>query len=238
MYSKTSRTYIENKDNTYSLIYGVKNPTSDQLEVIYQKKINYCNNLLLPNFSKHFTDLNKRTVLEFGSGQGIMARYMSSMFKRYICMDVCKNFLQQCAQHTEESTNIEYELVDDYYFSSNKIQKESIDIITSSHVFCHCNYYQFIIYLEKFYEYLKDGGILFFDIYNSDALSWDNATIVEHKNNFKDSFTLEFLFNPISNKIVKRELKRMGLVEVYDSSYDSPSTGWNLLGFKKVSKII
>lgn len=235
MYRDEDRAYAEDDKNTYPLIYGVNEPTSEEVEILKSNKRDYCDKILIPNFDKHLPDKSKTTVLEFGSGQGIMADYLSPLFKKYICVDINKNFLNQCKKNTSNCTNVEYRYVKDYYFNGLEVEENTVDIITSTNVFCHCNYYQFVIYLEKFYRLLKNDGILFFDILNSDTISWDHKLIVEHKKNYKRTSNLNFLMYPFSSNNVKKELFNMGFKLINDTTSDN---GFNLLGFKKTSKII
>lgn len=233
MQNSRIKTYWRDSETPYDLLYGIPNPTSEQFISIIEEKLVYCDGTYIPIINQHFKDIDKRTVLEFGSGQGIMAKYLSPKFKKYICVDVIEDFLNLCREYTKESDNVEYELLQDYYFTDFSIKNNSVDIIKSTHVFCHCNYYEFIVYFEKFYKLLKKGGIILFDIYNSDCLSWDDKIISGHKDLYKHSHILEHIFNPISSKMVKRELMKMGFEEIFDSVHEKPG-GWNLLGFKKI----
>ena len=235
MYREEDRTYAEDSKNTYPLIYGVKDPTTEEIEALKRTKREYCDNYLIPNFDKLFIDKNKRTVLEFGSGQGIMAEHISAQFKKYICVDVNNTFLDQCKDNTSNCNNVEYRYVKDYYFNGLEVEENSIDIITATNVFCHCNFYQFVIYFEKFYKLLKNDGVIFFDLLNSDDLDWSSKLIVEQKKYYQKTSNLNFIMYPFSSSVLIKQLSNIGLELIEDAKSGG---GFNVLGFKKVPKII
>jgi len=225
--------YWHSSKAPHDLLYGIPKPTKVQLKSILKEKQVYCDGTYIPIIDLHFKDKKKRTIMEFGSGEGLMAKYMSPHFKKYICVDIVDEFLELCEEHTADCKNVDYELIKDYYFSDFTIKPKSIDIITSTHVLCHCNYFELIIYFRQFYKLLKKGGIILFDIYNSDQLDWKDDIIVQHTDLYKEHHILENLFNPLSSTVLKREIMKLGFEEIFDSVHENPG-GWNLLGFKKV----
>lgn len=221
-------------NDAYSMFYGVGKDNIKEIEKIRKDKINECEILYLPIIKKEFEELSDKVVLEFGSGEGVMAKHISPMFKTYYCVDVVEDFLNICKDYTDSCKNIKYELVDDYDFTNFSIEPESIDFIIANNVFCHCNYYEFIIYFSKFYELMKKGSVVIFDLYNSDSnqFTYNDELISNFINLYKVDRVLDKLFQPISSNMIKRELTNIGFKLIYDSSHEFDRT-WNLLGFKK-----
>jgi len=227
------KTYWHSSKTPHDLLYGIPNPTKTQFKSILKEKQIYCDGTYIPIIDLHFKDKKKRTIMEFGSGEGLMAKYMSPHFKKYICVDIVDEFLELCENYTADCKNVDYELIKDYYFSDFTIKNRSIDIITSTHVLCHCNYFELSIYFQQFHKLLKKGGIILFDIYNSDQVDWDDKIIKHHTELYKEHHILENLFNPLSSTVLKKEIMKLGFEEIFDSKYEKPG-GWNLLGFKKL----
>lgn len=235
IYSKEEKAIVENPENAYQLIYGLNNPTEESIKQRIESKINVCNYYYLPFFEEHVFNKSQKTVLEFGSGFGVMANYLSPLFKKYICVDVNEYYLTECKRYTKERNNVEYFLLQDYKFNGVNLNNKSVDIIKSTNVFIHLNIYQYIIYLRKFYELLEPGGLLIFDIYDSDVLSWNDNDFSNHIENYKKQGKFTFTFKPISGKMVKEELTNMGFDLIYENLN---SNGTNILGFKKLTKIL
>jgi len=235
IYNKEERKIVENPDNAYELIYGLSNPSKETIKQRIQSKINVCDYYYLPFFNEHVSNKSQKTVLEFGSGFGVMANYLSPLFKKYFCVDVNEFYLSECKRYTEERSNVEYFLLKDYMFNGVDLSNKSVDIIKSTNVFIHLNIYQFIIYLRKFYSLLRPGGLLIFDIYDSDILSWNDNNFSNHIENYKKQGKFTFTFKPISGKMVKEELTNMGFDLIYENLN---SNGTNILGFKKRTEIL
>ena len=86
------------------LIYG----TSDDYEKIRNRKIELCDSYYLPMIKKYLNTTEDKTILDFGSGEGVMAKRLSSNFKKYYCLDI--NFLI----HSVTKYQMEYQLIDYY----------------------------------------------------------------------------------------------------------------------------
>ena len=71
------------------LIYG----TSDDYEKIRNRKIELCDSYYLPMIKKYLNTTEDKTILDFGSGEGVMAKRLSSNFKKYYCLDINEDFL-------------------------------------------------------------------------------------------------------------------------------------------------
>ena len=101
IYSKEDREIAENPDKAYQLIYGLNNPTKENLAERIKSKISICDTVYLPIINKHILNKSTKTVLEFGSGLGVMANYLSPLFKKYICIDVNKHYLSECKKYSK-----------------------------------------------------------------------------------------------------------------------------------------
>jgi cyclopropane fatty-acyl-phospholipid synthase-like methyltransferase len=218
----------------YSMFYGVKKDNIKEIEKVRKNKIRESEIIYLPIIKRELGELSDKVGLEFGSGEGVMAKHISPLFETYHCVDVVEDFLNICKNYTNSCNNIKYELINDYDFTNFSIQPESIDFVIANNVFCHCNYYEFIIYFSKFYELMKRGSIVMFDLYNSDSnqFSYNDELISNFINLYKIDGVLDRLFQPISSSMIKRELNNIGFKLIYDSSEKNDTT-WNLLGFKK-----
>ena len=235
IYSKEDREIAENPDNAYQLIYGLNNPTKENLAEKIISKLAVCDSYYIPFFNEHISNKKEKTLLEFGSGFGDMAKYLSPLFKKVICVDVNEHYLNQCRKYTKECNNIEFFLLNDYYFNGVDLKPRSIDIVKSTNVFIHLNIYEFVIYLQNFNRLLKEDGLLIFDIYDSDLFSWNHRDFSKHVNNYKKQGKLKFTFIPISGKRVKEEVVNMGFELIYE---EQNSNGTNILGFKKLKKLL
>jgi len=235
IYNKEDKKISENPENTFQLIYGLENPTEENIKNEIHSKISVCDYFYLPIINKHIPDKSIKTVLEFGSGLGVMANYLSPQFKKYICIDINKHYLSECKRYTQKHNNIEYFLLKDYFFTGVDIKNRSIDIIKATNVFIHLHLYEIIIYLNKFFYLLKEQGLLLFDIFDSDQLEWNSNIMVEHINNHKRGGNYTFAFKPISSSEVKKELNKMGLELIYEAKNGQ---GGCTLGFKKLTKIL
>ena len=126
-----------NSKSATDLLYGIETPTTEQHDSIRKEKETFCDMMYTPLIDKYFKNTHNKTFLEFGSGEGLMAKYMSHRFKKYICVDVITDFLELCKDMTSDCKNIEYELLENYYFTDFTVKDESVDIIISNNVFCH-----------------------------------------------------------------------------------------------------
>ena len=225
--------FIKTTD-AHSMFYGIEKEEAVNLVKIRKEKVHEVKTLYLPIIKKSLTSFRHKTVMEFGSGEGVAAKFLSPMFKEYYCVDVIEEFLEICKDYTISCENIKYELLKDYYFTDFSLKSESVDLIIANNVFCHCNYYEFIIYFSKFYELMKDDSIVIFDLYNSDSevFTHKDNSISNFVNLYKKDNVLDRLIQPISSDMIKRELSNIGFSLIYDSG-NTENTSWNLLGFKK-----
>ena len=154
----------------YLLLYGQTD--NSEIEQVRKQKRRHSNFYLraikraikLHSFNPK---LEEQTILEFGSGEGLMVDLLAPLFKRYYCLDISSLFLDMCMDRNKSHKNVEYRVISDYNFSKITIPDDSIDVIISSAVFCHCNFYEFIIYFKKFYELLSTNGIVILDFIES-----------------------------------------------------------------------
>ena len=158
------------------LIYG----TSDDYDKIRNRKIELCDSYYLPMIKKYLNTTEDKTILDFGSGEGVMAKRLSSNFKKYYCLDINEDFLKLCKDYNKNSTNVEYKLVKDLDLD---IELSTIDVIISHAVFELMDSIPFLDYIQKFYNVMKKDSVLFFDF-------WDTTDKFKD-DRFNPSFTMK-----------------------------------------------
>lgn len=123
------------------------------------------------HFEKRLGLSGDQTVLELGSGFGVMAKHYASKVKKIICCDIYQNMLDFAAQLNRDSKNIEYVKINSYDLSV--IPESSIDTVYSTGVFIHFNIYDTNLYLKEFKRIIKNGGRLVFNIKNENRIEKD-----------------------------------------------------------------
>ena len=108
------------------------------------------------------------TVIEIGSGIGIMAAWLAPKVKQLYCCDVSKSFLKIAENECRELSNVSFHLTKS--FKLDFVEDASIDSIFANCVFIHLNIYEIFLYFKEFNRVLKKGGKVWFDIANSDEL--------------------------------------------------------------------
>ena len=197
------------------LIYG----TSDDYEKIRNRKIELCDSYYLPMIKKYLNTTEDKTILDFGSGEGVMAKRLASNFKKYYCLDINEDFLKLCKDYNKNSTNVEYKLVKDLDLD---IELSTIDVIISHAVFELMDSIPFLDYIQKFYNVMKKDSVLFFDF-------WDTTDKFKY-DRFNPYFTMKKLE-------VKNWLDEMGFECIEDTQYSHAykrETQMSYMGFRKV----
>jgi ubiquinone/menaquinone biosynthesis C-methylase UbiE len=120
------------------------------------------------NFEKRLSLSGDETLLELGSGFGVMAKHLSTKVKKVICCDIYKEMLDFAAHLNSESKNIDYLKINS--FDLTAISDDSIDTVYSTGVFIHFNIYDTNMYLKEFKRIIKNGGKLLFNIKNENRL--------------------------------------------------------------------
>lgn len=117
----------------------------------------------------HLNLKENATVVEIGSGLGIMANWMASKVAHVHCCDVSASFLEVAKEECKNQKNTSFHLLkkNNLEFAAN----ESIDAVYSYNVFIHLNLYDIFMYFRDFKRALKVGGKVWFDIANADLFS-------------------------------------------------------------------
>ncbi len=205
--------------DSLELIYG----TSDDYEKIRNRKRRLCDSYYLPMIKKYLNTTEDKTILDFGSGEGVMAKHLSSNFKKYYCLDINEDFLKLCKDYNKNSTNVEYKLVKDLDLD---IELSTIDVIISHAVFELMDSIPFLDYIRKFYNVMKKDSVLFFDFYDT-----------TEKFKETDKFPAGYPYNTMKKLEVKNWLDEMGFECIEDTQYSyayKRETQLSYLGFRKI----
>lgn len=110
---------------------------------------------------------NDDTVLDLGSGMGLIAKEIAMKVKEIYCMDISKSFLKIAEQECGQLQNIHFKFItaDTFKHFKNYFTK-----IYSTGVFIHLNLYQIYEYFKIFKDALKKAGLVYIDIYDTDHL--------------------------------------------------------------------
>lgn len=109
-----------------------------------------------------------QTLLDLGSGFGVLAKYVSERAEKVICCDIYREMLLFAERLNVDRNNIEYVEIKNYDLSP--IAENSIDTLYSTGLFIHFNMYDANLYLKEFTRVLKNGGKLVLNIKNENKL--------------------------------------------------------------------
>ena len=110
-----------------------------------------------------FTEAQKQgqkqfgTVLEYGSGDGRIARFMSAKCNEFICADIAESVLNLARQQLTERfglDNVRYSLIE-----SLESQENFADFVYSSQVIQHNPPHEQKQIMANIYRFLKPGGM-------------------------------------------------------------------------------
>jgi ubiquinone/menaquinone biosynthesis C-methylase UbiE len=110
------------------------------------------------------------SILEIGSGEGVMASLLASRVRDLCCADVSKSFLD-CARETcRQLPNVTFHLIDDDYLES--LPTGSFDAGYSLNVFIHLDAYEIFLYLRGIARLLRPGGRFAFNFLELGDVTW------------------------------------------------------------------
>lgn len=121
---------------------------------------------------------------EVGSGEGIVARYLSPHCLSVDCTDISRTFLKKAEETCSGLGNVNFRLIGDDYLES--LPQSYYDFGFSMNVFIHFNIYDIFHYLRTIQLVLKPGGLFYFS----------GATIGEKTVDLFRYFAAEYLKNP------------------------------------------
>ena len=98
---------------------------------------------------------------EIGSGEGTVARILSSQCQFLDCNDISASFLERARVNCAQHNNVAFHKIESDYL--NYLPAASYDFGYALHVFIHFNPYDIFNYLNSVKRLLKPGGKFFFD---------------------------------------------------------------------------
>ena len=115
-------------------------------------------------------------AVEIGSGEGIMAKWLSDYVGHVYCFDISESMLDACKKYTSKIKNISthligyhpvnYKQISDYLI--DKGMGNGIDMVYSQSVFIHLSPFDFYIYFKDLYPFLKTNALIWIDINDGD----------------------------------------------------------------------
>jgi len=162
-----------------------------------------------------------RRGFEVGSGEGTVARLLSSNCLWLDCNDISASFLERARNNCGACKNVAFHKIDSDYL--DYLPSESYDFGFSLNVFIHLNSYDIFHYLRSAQRILKAGGYFYFD-----ACTIGEQTIAlfrEHADTYRRSpEAVRGLLNFNHPNFLSAIVREAGLT-VSDRSYLS-ETGW------------
>jgi ubiquinone/menaquinone biosynthesis C-methylase UbiE len=154
---------------------------------------------------------NKLDVADLGSGCGFVDRPIAPVVKSLVCIDISPTFLAYCQEELREFQNVSCCLAEFGKFTD--VKDASLDVLYSTAVFIHFNYYDFVINLHEVARILRLDGIAMIQILDADELDiTENRAFSEHYKNYRLSRTTH-VFNvvhPFSLTALKKLAPQLG----------------------------
>jgi SAM-dependent methyltransferase len=150
-------------------------------------------------------------AFEIGSGDGTVAKILSSACAHLDCNDISNSFLIKARQNCAGIPNIAFHAIGRDYLQH--VPSASYDFGFSLNVFIHCNPYEIFHYLKDVERLLKPEGLFYFD-----ACTLGDETMAlfrEQALNYKEDRTrLPGLLNFNHPQLIARIIHEVGLREV------------------------
>lgn len=124
---------------------------------------------------------SKSTVLDLGSGMGLIALHVAPRVGHLYCADVSKTFIRECVKQLAPMNNVSFELIK--YGDLSKFS--NLDAIYCTAVFIHFNLYDIYIYLSEMHKSLSNGGAVLFDFYDVEYFEVSNENFQRHAKKYK-----------------------------------------------------
>ena len=107
----------------------------------------------------------KHTVLELGSGSGIIAKVIAPKIRHLHCADISESFLREAQRLCKKNSNISYHRITPGNFDF--LDAKSLDAVYAVDVFVMFNLYEIFNYLKELHRVLIPGGMICFNIADS-----------------------------------------------------------------------
>jgi SAM-dependent methyltransferase len=161
---------------------------------------------------------------EIGSGDGTVAKILSTHCHFLDCTDISCSFLAAAQSNCAECTNISFHQIDSAYLEF--LSSDTYDFGFALHVFIHLNAYDIVHYLRDVGRILKHGGTFLFDARDLGAQTID--IFREHAERYRsDPTRVRGLLNFNSIGALKTLIQDVGL-RLSDRSIIGDS-GWMTL---------
>ncbi len=112
----------------------------------------------------------RSSVLEIGSGEGVMAAALASKVRQMCCADVSTSFLDKARETCWGLNNVTFRLIEDDYLET--LQENSFDAGYSLNVFIHLDAYEIFLYLRQIARLLRPGGRFTFNVLEPGEVTW------------------------------------------------------------------
>ncbi|MFH1426811.1 MAG: class I SAM-dependent methyltransferase [Candidatus Kerfeldbacteria bacterium] len=176
----------------------------DELADMYQA-VNATTDWLLgyPSVLKLFGDLNRRTILDYGCGNGRFTRYTARQYplSRIIGVDTSQAAIDNALRRTETSLGIEYH----HIITHEEVDAFEFDRVCANFVYCTIPNKETLQDLtQRIYNKLPDGGVFVlmdphpethgkkFTSFQSDEIHDEKSGDRVHVRLFTNSIDLEF----------------------------------------------
>ena len=159
-------------------------------------------------------------IFEIGSGDGTVAKILSSNCAKLDCNDISDSFLNKARRNCAGIPNIAFHTIVNYL---EHLPGASYDSGFSLNVFIHFNPYEIFCYLHEVKRLLKGGGRFYFDActLGDQTLALYREQAIAYK---EDRSRLPGLLNFNHPELIARIIQEVGLHDV--SAPVSHSGGW------------
>jgi SAM-dependent methyltransferase len=150
-------------------------------------------------------------IFEIGSGDGTVAKILSSNCARLDCNDISESFLNKARRNCAGIPNIAFHAIGFDYLQH--LPSASYDSGFSLNVFIHFNLYEIFCYLTEVERLLQGGGLFYFDActLGDQTLALFREQAVSYK---EDRSRLPGLLNFNHPEPIARIIQEVGLHEV------------------------